>query len=156
MDAISRRNVLVAAPSWREIEHVTPAHHPLLSTSQRGSAARTRPCNIWREDEEGWGAVIQPGDFLKQKKDVYSAFYTLEHSLGCPRGSVLAVAPQRAAGATSSLALGAASGKLQPSLHMKFPRTRRSWQTTWRIRWFPKEHEKHCRRLYRCPFRWGD
>lgn len=68
MDAISRRNVLVAAPSWREIEHVTPAHHPLLSTSQRGSAARTRPCNIWREDEEGWGAVIQPGDFLRQKK----------------------------------------------------------------------------------------
>lgn len=52
MDAISRKNVIVAAPSLREIEHVTLVHHPLLITSQRGSAARTHPCNIWRAGEE--------------------------------------------------------------------------------------------------------
>lgn len=57
MDAISRKNVIVAAPSLREIEHVTLVHHPLLITSQRGSAAHTHPCNIWREGEERQDAV---------------------------------------------------------------------------------------------------
>lgn len=57
MDAISRKNVIVAAPSLREIEHVTSVHHPLLITSQRGSAAHTHPCNIWQEGEEGQDAA---------------------------------------------------------------------------------------------------
>lgn len=57
MDAISRRNVIVAAPSLGEIEHVTSVHHPLLITSQGGSAARTQPPHIWREGEEGQDAV---------------------------------------------------------------------------------------------------
>lgn len=61
MDAISRKNVIVAAPSLREIEHVTSVHHPLLITSQRGSAARTQPCNIWREGEEGPDAARPAG-----------------------------------------------------------------------------------------------
>lgn len=37
MDAISGKNVLVAAPSWREIEHVTPVHHPLLIASRQAA-----------------------------------------------------------------------------------------------------------------------
>lgn len=57
MDAIGRKNVIVAAPSLREIEHVAAAHHPLLIASQRGSAARTHPRNIWREGEEGRDAA---------------------------------------------------------------------------------------------------
>lgn len=74
MDAISGRNVIVAAPSLREIEHVTSVHHPLLITSQRGSAARTQPCNIWWEGEEGQEA----GTFTGVKICLCA-----EHSLGC-------------------------------------------------------------------------
>lgn len=40
MDAISGKNVLVAAPSLREIEHVTPVHHPLLVASRQAAHSR--------------------------------------------------------------------------------------------------------------------
>lgn len=130
MDAISRRNVVVAAASWREIEHVTSVHHPLLITSPRGSAARTQPHNIWREPEEGQDAASLTGVKI-----------CLLHSMSPraqPRMPPWHCSKPPAVSAESS-------PKLEPFLGMKFSRTRKNWQTTGRIRWFPKEHKKRCK-----------
>lgn len=118
MDAISRKNVIVAAPSLREIEHVAAAHHPLLLTSQRGSAARTHPCNIWREGEEGQDAARFAGAKIGQ------------FCIPCPRvpprmAVRLGAARGTAAGCESRQQPVPRAGNLQPCPYAKFPRTRK-------------------------------
>jgi len=139
MDAISRKNVIVAAPSLREIEHVTSVHHPLLITSQRASAARIHPCNIWREGKEGQDAAR----FAGAKICLFC--------ITCPRAQpgmpvCLSATYSTAAKSCESCQQRAPrSQKLQPFLHVKFPRTRKNWQTTRRIRWFPRECKTPCK-----------
>lgn len=76
MDAISGKNVLVAAPSLREIEHVTPVHHPLLVASRQAAHSRATS-----------GEGTRRGGMRGHSRG-FSGAPNAERSSAWPRGSV--------------------------------------------------------------------